>query len=77
MDIKTPTQAQYARFGEYVAASLGASLEWSGADMLADMAEGAERTLGVSVGGQDDELLAYWRRIADRLGVYYEAEADA
>lgn len=71
----TISDQQYARFGRFVAATLGANLEWdSGADYLETIATGAEAILKKSIGGDDDATLAFWREVADRAGAYYDEE---
>jgi hypothetical protein len=72
---REPTTKQYATFGKQVAALMGSNPEWdSAADYLEFIADFASGQLGISVGGQDAELLAFWRGVADEVGVYYESD---
>lgn len=70
--IAVPDDARFARFGKYVAAILGANLEWDGGDILEDVANQAVAMLRISVGDQDAKLLAFWRTIADRILAPYK-----
>ncbi|MBG6106595.1 hypothetical protein [Frigoribacterium sp. CG_9.8] len=70
-----PTTGQYALFGRYVAALLGANTEWdSAADYLEEQAIAAANLLGVSVGDQSPAELTLWRGVADQVGVYYDED---
>lgn len=73
----TITDQQYAAFGKRVAARLGANREWdSAADYLETFAFEAESILGVTPGAEDDDLLAFWRAIADEVGVEHDGEEN-
>lgn len=72
--INEPTAEQYAAFGKYAAALLGSSLDWNGGDICEALAGAAPDKLGVKVGDQDDDLLAFWRERADEAGVEYEED---
>lgn len=69
------TEAQFARFGRQAAAILGTSAEWD-ADHLEYLDQAATVTLGIPVGDQDDDLLRYWRTIADTCGVHYDTDDE-
>lgn len=66
--------SRYARLGEYTAVRLGANLEWSGADICADIANTWGRIGSPAIADQSSEDLAHWRVIADRLGIEYDPE---
>ena len=70
----TPTQQDYASLGYYVAALMGANEEWdSPADYLEMIAEKAQ-ALGANISDQDAGSLAFWRKIADDLGIEHDGE---
>lgn len=76
-----PTDLAYAVFGRYVAALLGSHEEWSGADMLEEIAEYASNLTGFPlIGGQGPDEYALWRDVAGQLGIEHDgedAEGDA
>lgn len=70
-----PTAAEYAEFGRYAAALLGASAEWDDpAAYLEELAQAASArgVQGIGTGTPDD--LAEWRAVADLLGVEHDGE---
>jgi hypothetical protein len=64
----------------YVAAYLGAQREWSGADMLEGisiMIDRARDELGwPQTGGDGDDKLAWWRLVAEDLGLDHDGEDE-
>lgn len=71
--IARPTDEQFARFGKAVAAIFGTSLEWS-ADETGDVSWAASVILKLPLGDQDRKHLQFWQKIADEVGVEYDAE---
>jgi hypothetical protein len=75
-----PGMMQWARFGKYVAASMGGEPDWDGADMLGDF-DTAARTmlhLDVSADGVADKRaeLERWRALGATVGVQYGESLD-
>ena len=74
-DDAEPTDLAYAVFGRYVAALLGSHEEWSGGDMLEDIAEYASNLTDFPlIGGQGPDEYALWRDIAGQLGIEHDGE---
>lgn len=69
-----PSQQDYAKFGRYVAALLGANAQWNDAgDILEDIA-GKANSLDFPV--SDSDVTEFWREVADELGIDHDGEDD-
>lgn len=74
----TISTEQYAALGQHVAALLGANSDWDGAaEYLEEFAAVAQSKLGQPVGGQSDEGLAFWRKVADELGIEHDGPDES
>jgi hypothetical protein len=70
-----PSDTAYARFGRYVAATLGSSTDWECADMTSEMALFVQNLPGFpAIAGATNTELKLWRGIADELGIKHDVE---
>jgi hypothetical protein len=72
-----PNHLQYAALGRYVAVLLGSNVQWDAGitSMIANSA--AELPDFPPIAGQTTKQLAFWRAIADRIGIEHDSqEAD-
>jgi hypothetical protein len=78
--ITEPTEEQYAVLGRAIAAMLGSAEEWDSNSITEDISRMA-KILGVpSVSNthEDDSVeIAFWRGVANRIGVGYPDEEDS
>lgn len=76
-DLVEPTAAEYAEFGRYAAALLGANSEWSDPGAYLEELDMAAGRAGVhGLGDPDDDDLRLWRAVADELGVEHDGDED-
>ena len=74
-----PTAAEYAAFGRYAAALLGANAEWSDPGAyLEELAAVAERegVQGIGYAPQSVDEFRLWRGVAAELGVEHDGDED-
>jgi hypothetical protein len=73
VEIKQAHLTEFAELGAFTAALLGSFERWPGTDLLEAIAEKAAG-LGMIIGDQNPEQLAYWRRLADAMLIEHDAE---
>ncbi|MET0885668.1 MAG: hypothetical protein ABWX92_04385 [Mycetocola sp.] len=68
--------SRYARIGKYTAAMMGSRENWESSDMLADISTLWGQMDDRAIGGQSEEELAYWRKIADDLSIRHDGAEE-